>query len=99
MTQYHVYRDPDGNMVIDLQTDLVDTATRVVAPLRPSGDPADGRTRTLKPRFEIEGDSYTLHTNELAAVSSTLLDGEPVADLSEHDYTIVRAVDYLFRGS
>ncbi len=35
MAQFHVYRVPGDRLVLDLQTDLIETGTRVVAPLIP----------------------------------------------------------------
>ena len=40
MAQFHVYRVPGGRLVLDLQTDLIETGTRVVAPLLPAASPA-----------------------------------------------------------
>lgn len=84
-------------MVLDLQTDLIDTGTRVVAPLLPldTGPTAIGR---LEPIFEIDGATYALHTAEMAAVPSARLSGRPVADLTAHDYEIRGALDMVFSG-
>lgn len=97
MAQFHVYRVPGGRLVIDLQTDLIDTGTRVVAPLihASSGPKAIGR---LEPVFTIEGTAYVLHTAEMAAVPSGLLKGPSVADLSGSDYEIRSALDMVFPG-
>jgi toxin CcdB len=90
MTQFHVYRVPGGRLVLDLQTDLIETGTRVVALLVPaaSGPKAIGR---LEPVFEIEG-------AEMAAIPSALLKAPPVADLSRFDYEIRGALDMVFSG-
>ena len=97
MAQFHVYRITGGRFVLDLQTDLIETGTRVVAPLIPteSGPKAIGR---LEPVFYIDGAAYVLHTAEMAAVSSALLKGEPVVDLSASDYEIRGALDMVFSG-
>jgi len=97
MAQFQVYRVPGGRLVLDLQTDLIDTGSRVVAPLVPasSGPKAIGR---LEPVFTIEGAAYALHTAEMAAVPSALLKGAPVADLSGSDYEIRGALDMVFSG-
>jgi len=65
MAQFQVYRIAGERLVLDLQTDLIDTGSRVVAPLIPmsSGPKAIGR---LEPEFEIEGVSHVLHTAEIA---------------------------------
>ena len=97
MAQFHVYRVPGGRLVLDLQTNLIETGTRVVAPLLPaaSGPKAIGR---LEPVFEVEGSAYVLHTAEMAAIRSGLLKGQPVADLSSFDYEIRGALDMVFSG-
>ena len=97
MSQFHVYRIAGGRLVLDLQTDLIDTGSRVVAPLFPlsTGPKAIGR---LEPVFEIEGKDYVLHTAEMAAIPSALVKGAPVADLSASDYEIRGALDMVFSG-
>lgn len=97
MAQFCVYRVLGGRFVLDLQTDLIETGTRVVAPLLPAdlGPKAIGR---LEPVFDIEGAAYVLHTAEMAAIPSVLLKGEPVADLSPSDYKIRGALDMVFSG-
>ncbi len=97
MAQFQVYQVPSGLLVLDLQTDLIDTGSRVVAPLVPaaSGPKAIGR---LEPTFMIEGTAYVLHVAEMAAVPSALLKGTPVADLSGSDYEIRGALDMVFSG-
>jgi toxin CcdB len=97
MAQFQVYRIAGGRFVLDLQTDLIETGTRVVAPLVPagSGPKAIGR---LEPVFEIEGSTYVLHTAEMAAIPSALLKGGSVADLRASDYEIRGALDMVFSG-
>jgi toxin CcdB len=97
MAQFHVYRILGDRFVLDLQTDLIETGTRVVAPLIPvaSGPKAIKR---LEPVFDIDGAAYVLHTAEMAAVPSALLKGEPVVDLSASDYEIRGALDMVFSG-
>jgi toxin CcdB len=89
MAQFHVYRIPGDRFVLDLQTDLIETGTRVVAP-KP--------IKRLEPVFDIDGAAYVLHTAEMAAVPSALLKGEPVVDLSASDYEIRGALDMVFSG-
>lgn len=97
MAQFQVYRVPGGRLVLDLQTDLIDTGSRVVAPPLPasSGPKAIGR---LDPVFTIEGQTHVLHTGEMAAVPSALLKGAPVADMSGADQEIRGALDMVFSG-
>ena len=95
MAQFHVYRLPGGRLVLDLQTDLIETGTRVVAPLVPaaSGPKPLGR---LEPIFEIGGAAHVPHTAEMAAIPSALLKTPPVADLSRFDYKSRGALDMVF---
>lgn len=97
MAQFHVYRVPGDRLVLDLQTDLIETGTRVVAPLIPmtSGPKAIGR---LEPVFDIDRTAYVLHTAEMAAIPSAFLKGEPIADLSASDYETLGALDMVFSG-
>jgi len=97
MAQFHVYRVPGDRLVLDLQTDLIETGTRVVAPLIPMtlGPKAIKR---LEPVFDIDGTAYVLHTAEMAAIPSAFLKGEPIVDLSASDYEIRGALDMVFSG-
>lgn len=97
MAQFQVYRVSSGRLVLDLQTDLIDTGSRVVAPLIPvsAGPSVIGR---LEPVFEIEGDAHALHIAEMAAIPSALLKAPPIADLSAADYEIRAALDMVFSG-
>lgn len=96
MAQFHAYRIAGERLLLDLQSDFIDTGTRVVAPLLPlsRGPQAIGR---LEPILSINGVDHVLHTAELAAVPSGLLKG-PIADLSMHDYEIKGALDMVFSG-
>ncbi len=97
MAQFQVYHIADHRLVLDLQTDLIETGTRIVASLLPAspGPKAIGR---LEPVFEIDGISHVLHTAEMAAIPSTLLKTPPAADLSRFDYEIRGALDMVFSG-
>lgn len=97
MAQFHVYQVTGDRLVLDLQTDLIETGTRVVAPLIPmtSGPKAIGR---LEPVLYIGGTAYVLHTAEMAAIPSAVLKGEPAADLTASDYEIRGALDMVFSG-
>ena len=97
MAQFQVYRLTGSRLVLDLQTDMIDTGTRVVAPLLPLSDSPKPISR-LEPIFEINSEQYVLHTAELAAIPSTLLKGLPVADFSSRDYDIRSALHMVFSG-
>jgi toxin CcdB len=97
MAQFQVYRLVGERLVLDLQTDLIDTGSRVVAPLIvvSEGPKVIGR---LEPVFKINGVDHALHTAEMAAIPSALLRGQPIADLSGSDYEIRGALDMVFSG-
>lgn len=97
MAQFHVYRLPNKTLVLDVQTDLIDIGTRIVAPLVPlkSGPPPLTR---LEPIFELDGVPHVLHVAEMAAVRSAVLTGLAVADLRDRDYEIRGALDMVFSG-
>jgi toxin CcdB len=97
MAQFKVYRLAGERLVLDLQTDLIDTGSRVVAPLIvvSVGPRVIGR---LEPVFKIHGEDHALHTAEMAAIPSALLRGQPIADLSGSDYEIRGALDMVFSG-
>jgi toxin CcdB len=95
--QFCVYRLRDRRLILDLQSNLVATPTRVVAPLIPARQDLEAMS-VLEPIFEIEGERLALHTGELAAVPAKLVAGPHVIDLGEHDYAIRRALDMLFSG-
>ncbi|MFY2823890.1 CcdB family protein [Ruegeria sp. MALMAid1280] len=97
MAQFQVYLLAKDRLVLDLQTDLIDTGSRVVAPLFPKsrGPSPIGR---IEPEFAIAGVPHVLHTAEMAAIPSGMLNGPPVADLTEFDYEIRRALDMVFTG-
>lgn len=97
MAQFHAYRLPGGLLVVDLQSDLIDTGTRVVAPLiAVAGGPRP--LARLEPILNIDGEPHALHTAELAAVPQGLVRGAPVADLTDHDYAIRGGLDMVFSG-
>jgi toxin CcdB len=96
MAQYRVYRLPGGELVLDLQSDLIETATRIVARLIP----IEQLGRSLKeanPVFEIDGARLALLTTHLGAVPGAVLRDE-VHDLGQQRYAILRAVDMVFTG-
>ena len=97
MAQFQVYRLAGGRLVLDLQTDLIDIGSRVVAPLImvSTGPRVIGR---LEPVFEVNGEDHALHTVEMAAIPSALLKGQPIADLSGPDYEIRGAFDMVLSG-
>ena len=96
MAQYRVYRLPRGELVVDLQTDHIQTTTRIVARLVSEAEtgPLLG---DVTPVFVINGTRMSLLTTHLAAVPAHALH-EEVGDLSSEDYAILRAIDMVFTG-
>lgn len=96
MAQFELYRLKDGQLVVDLQTDLIGIeASRVVAPLR------DAALYTafpgLTPSVEVEGATWIVRVQELAAVPRTEL-RESVGSLRDHRDALKRALDILIEG-
>ncbi len=101
MAQFHVYKNPRGSKanapyLLDVQTDLVNLATRVVVPLaKPQvfGPPA----KRLNPIFKVAGSNYVMVTTEIANLPTREL-REPVADLNLERDAIRNALDLLLIG-
>jgi len=97
MARFSVHDLPGGVRVVNLQSDFLDwTGTRVVAPLVPL-DHSPPPARHLNPVFTLEGGSFVLIVQSMAAVPVSSL-GAAVADLSDHQGEIPRAVDMVFQG-
>lgn len=98
MARFRVYRLKSGDeLVLDLQADLLDDLpSRVMAPLSPI-DETFWSIGRLNPRVVIEGQSYILSTQRLAAAPVSQV-GDLVADLSKNADEITAALDFLFQG-
>lgn len=97
MARYDVYPNPDGGYILDVQADLLDDlTTRVVVPLM-MATLAPSPAKRLNPIFEIEGESYILVTQFLAAIPMSAL-RQPVANLSALHDDILAALDMVFHG-
>ena len=98
MTQFTVYRNPDGaGYLLNVQADVNDHfATRVVVPLFPLDDIPEF-AKTLNPLFEVEGKPMVMMTQGLAAVPFQLLK-QSVVSLEGKRAEIVAALDLLFQG-
>ena len=96
MAQFDVFRLKSGQLVVDLQTDLIGIeATRIVAPLREAGRYA--AFPGLTPRVEVEGAAWIVRVQELAAVpGSELL--HKIASLEPERDALKRALDILIDG-
>ncbi len=95
MAQFDLHRI--GSMlVVDVQTDLIGlTATRIVAPLRPTGTYVT--LPRLTPQVTFEGESWVIRLQEMAAVTAAEL-GQPVGSILELQDEIKTGIDVLIRG-
>lgn len=96
MAQFDVFRLRNGQLVVDLQTDLIGIeASRVVAPLREAGRYA--AFPGLTPQVEIAGGQWIVRVHEMAAVPAAEL-GRAVGSLATSRDALKRAVDILIDG-
>lgn len=96
MAQFDLYRVNGGQLVVDLQTDLIGIeASRIVAPLREAGRYA--AFPGLTPSVEMDGTALIVRVQELAAVPGSEL-REPVGSLADHRDALKRALDILIDG-
>lgn len=96
MAQHDIYQMPDGQLVVDLQTDLIGLdGTRIVAPLV-RHDP-QALLPKLNPLMMLGDETYMVRVQALAAVSRRQLKSRvgSAAHLSDE---LLRAVDILMRG-
>lgn len=96
MARYDLF--PDGeDYLLDVQADTLEGLnTRVVVPVRvPLRAPKPARR--LNPMFDLNGTSYVMVTQFMAAVPEREL-GHPLGNLSRHHDEIVAALDMLFHG-
>lgn len=96
MAQFDLFRLRSGQLVVDLQTDLIGIeASRIVAPLRDAGRYA--AFPGLTPSVEVEGTAWIVRVQELAAVPGAEL-RDPVGSLSGQRDALKRALDILIDG-
>ncbi|MAM61342.1 CcdB family protein [Maritimibacter sp. UBA3975] len=96
MAQFDLYRLASGQLVVDLQTDLIGIdASRIVAPLRDAGRYA--ALPGLTPVVEVEGAAWIVRVQELAAVPGAEL-RERVGSLEAERDALKRALDILIDG-
>lgn len=96
MAQFDLYRLNGGQLVVDLQTDLIGIdASRIVAPLREVGRYA--AFPGLTPTVEHNGSTWIVRVQELAAVSGAEL-RDRVGSLAVHRDALKRALDILIDG-
>jgi len=96
MAQFDLYRLKGGQLVVDLQTDLIGIdASRIVAPLRDAGRYTS--FPGLTPSVEVAGASWIVRMQELAAVPGAELN-DHIGSLAEHRDALKRALDILIDG-
>ena len=96
MAQFDLFRLRDGQLVVDLQTDLIGIeASRIVAPLRNAGRYT--AFPDLTPAVEVEGTEWIVRVQELAAVPGAEL-RDAVGTLAPHRDALKRALDILIDG-
>ncbi|MDF0600678.1 CcdB family protein [Psychromarinibacter sp. C21-152] len=96
-SQFDLYRVDGGDLVVILQSDLLDRLqTRVVAPLVPAGS-VDRVMTSLNPAVTL-GEAPYLVMPQLAATLALAELGERVGSLAQMHDEIVRAVDALLSG-
>ncbi|UOA30170.1 CcdB family protein [Pseudosulfitobacter sp. DSM 107133] len=96
MAQFDIFRLTGGQLVVDLQTDLIGIdASRVVAPLREAGRYT--AFPGLTPAVEFDGMMWIVRVQELAAVPGAEL-REAVGSLAEQRDALKRALDILIDG-
>jgi toxin CcdB len=96
VAQFDLYRLRGGLLVVDLQTDLIGIdASRITAPLREKGRYA--AFPGLTPTVEVEGQSWIVRVQELAAVPAAEL-RDRVGTLAHHRDALKRALDILIDG-
>lgn len=98
MSQYGVYRNPEGNgYVLDVQADVNSHFnTRLVVPLLPV-DIAPKPAKTLNPLFELDGAQYSMVTQYMAAMPVKVLK-DKLFNVTERRAEIVAAIDLLLQG-
>lgn len=94
MAQHDVYRNSQGNYVLDCQSDFLDDFnTRFVVPLIEPKD-APKVARRLNPVFQIDGREVVMVTQFAAAIATDELT-DRVTSLRHHRYEITNALDAL----
>ncbi|MBF9059817.1 plasmid maintenance protein CcdB [Rhodobacterales bacterium HKCCSP123] len=96
MAQFDIFRLRGGQLVADLQTDLIGIdASRVVAPLREEGRYA--AFPGLTPSVDVDGMVWIVRIHELAAIPGSEL-GERMGSLVDQRDALKHAIDILIDG-
>jgi len=101
MARFDIYRNPNPQashpLYLDVQSDLVATATRWCIPLRPQlpGQPIVQRAQGL---ILIDGTAFVIDTPNLLAVPAALL-RSAVVRLSAGDQSVAEAsIEFMLHG-
>lgn len=96
MAQFDLFRLQGGQLVVDLQTDLIGIeASRIVAPLREASRYA--AFPGLTPVVELDGTAWIVRVQELAAIPGAEL-RDRIGSLDAHRDALKRALDILIDG-
>ena len=100
MAQFDIYKNTNSATakeypyLLDIQNDLLNNLnTRVVVPLAINFKPI----KHLMPQFNINGQTLTMLTTEIAGVSTSLC-SEFVTNLSDKRNEIIDAIDFMING-
>lgn len=101
MAQFTAYRNSRTSgarvpYLLDVQSDLVHTGSRLVVPLVREADYGPRYSR-LNPQVEVEGVRLVAAVSDLAAIDERQL-REVAADLSMHRQVLLDALDFLLTG-
>lgn len=104
MGQFCAYENPNPATrarypyLLDIQSNLLsELRTTVVIPLSPSQLVASVSLSRLNPVFDLDGESFTAMTQDMAGINRNQL-GPQAHDLSPHRSDIIAAVDFLLSG-
>lgn len=98
MARLDVRRLEDSTyLALESQANLLDGFnTRIVAPLVPK-DEIGSHVSRLNPLFKIDGETYVMLTQHMAAIPVSEL-GDVVCNLGKYRDDITAATDFLFQG-
>ncbi len=94
MARHDVHRLRDGELVVDVQSDLIDgTGSRIVLPLMPPAGMPRPAPR-LHPIVTFDGMDHVVASHLISAVPSNVM-GPPLGSLRDHADSLTRAIDTL----
>ncbi len=97
MAQFDVYRMENGELVLDVQTDLLGRfESRLVVPLMAPEEAPVAHPR-LNPPLQVDGAGYVMVTQFTTAVRRTTL-SKPITNLVGNYDEIRAALDMIFNG-